>query len=85
MGWAVCERNKLIPEIDIIGPEISASERGVVRYREACRPRASKGGIEGRANSQDASINIVAEKGVMVGRVPPDLYVILGSGVDIYV
>lgn len=69
----------LVAEVDVVGAEVATAKGRVVGHGKARGPAAGEGGVERRADGQDARVDIVAEEGVAdVGDVPVDLDVVWG-------
>lgn len=81
VGGAVRVGGVLVAEVNVVGPEIATAKGSVVGHGEARGAAAREGGVQGRADGQDARVDIVAEQGVgNVGIVPPDLDVVGARG-----
>jgi hypothetical protein len=70
MTWAVSEVGIVVAKVDVIRPEITGSERGVCRDREASWSRSRQRCIQGGRNGQHGRVNVISKTTIVVCRIP---------------
>jgi len=77
-------RRKIISEVNVVRPEIRASERRVLRHWKARRSRSSQSSVEIRSNGEYTREHIITQTSIVcVCKIEPDLNVVLSRGVDV--